>query len=169
VADGPYKLQIKIGTAEFSAEGPENTVKEAYEQFLKALAGPALDTRSDNRRTPAQNMVNGGPADITVLDQVFAKEGDIVSLRHLPKGATPAADAAILLLYGYKRLSGIADVPVMRLNEGLRKSGLNFERVDRFLAIHQALYRKGGQKSGSRYSLNNQGVQQAEQWLREWN
>jgi len=169
MADIPYKLQIKIGTSEFSAEGPENSVKEAYEQFLKALASPATPAVTGDGRTPMREPLSGGLADITILDQVFIKDGEIISLRHLPSTATPSADAAILLLYGYRRLCAIDDVPVIRLNEGLRKSGLNFDRVDRFLGIHSSLYRKGGQKSGSRYSLNNQGVAQAERWLHEWN
>ena len=169
MADVPYKLQIKIGNAEFLAEGPEATVKDAYEQFLKTLAGSPPTVAQASNRQSGRETITGGPIDISVLDQVFVKDGDVVSLRHLPTGATAAADAAILLLYGYRRLAGLEDVPVMRLNEGLRKSGLNFDRVDRFIAIHSTLYRKGGQKSGSRYSLNNQGVAQAERWLNDWN
>src|SRR5438445_9672392 len=95
MTDSPYKLQVKIGPAEFSAEGPENTVKEAYEQFLKAVSGPT-PLVSTISHAPVQNAVTGGPADITALDQEFIKDGDIVSLRHLPSTLTVAADAAIV-------------------------------------------------------------------------
>jgi general stress protein YciG len=65
-------------------------------------------------------------------------------------------------------LKGLHEVPVIKLNESLRRSGLNVTRLDRELGPNQALFRKGGQKSGGRFSLNNQGVQQAEKWIAEW-
>jgi hypothetical protein len=174
VADAPYKLQIKIGQAEFSAEGPEDTVKDAYDRFLKALDTTVAPQRGG--ALPAHLAASSGVVGPVLgwelgqklMDRVFKREGDIVSLRHLPSTANRIADSAILLIYGYMKLSNLDEVPVTKLNEGLRESGLNIERLDRFMGVHSTLYRKGGQKSGGRYTLNNQGVKQAEEWLQLW-
>jgi hypothetical protein len=182
VSDSPYKLQVKIGPAEFSAEGPEATVKEAYQAFLDAiktepnrfvaskaftgiastLAGMAGVSASVTSDTPLPLKMS------YELLGIFKEDGDTLSLRHLPPTPNKIADAAIILLYGYKQMKGLEDVPVMRLNESLRRSGLNLSRLDREIGVNQSLFRKGGQKNGARYSLNNLGVQQAERWLAEW-
>jgi hypothetical protein len=165
--DSDYKLHVKLGSSEFNGEGPESAVKEAYEQFLQALstvhvAPPPPDMHEKTLEKPSG-------VDQRLLDKAFLKEDQFVSLKHLPPdSATRAADAAILIIYGFKKLLGQDDVPVTKLNEGLRKSGLSLDRVDRFLGVHSQFYRKGGQKSGGRYTLNNQGELKAEGWLKDW-
>jgi hypothetical protein len=186
MSDAPYKLQIKIGSAEFTAEGPEETVKEAYDAFMKAIMTPAVGpavgavTGSSNAKgisiAAADLSMTGHPPlvliqgalDATVLERAFKREGEIISLRHLPPTPNKIADAAIVLMYGYMKITGIEDVPVTKLNEGLRRSGLNLSRLDRELGVNHALFRKGGQRSGGRYTLNNQGIKQAEDWLKDW-
>lgn len=167
--DSDYKLHVKLGISEFSGEGPEAAVKEAYEQFLKALSAvPAVPTPIQppmHEKTPEKPS----GVDQRLLDRAFLKEDQFVSLRHLPPdSSTRSADAAILIIYGFKKILGQEDVPVTKLNEGLRKSGLSLDRLDRFLGVHSQYYRKGGQKSGGRYTLNNQGELKAEEWLKEW-
>jgi hypothetical protein len=175
VTDIPYKIQIKLGNAEFTAEGPEDTVKAAFERFMSVAEG-----RASAAGLPAHLAITSGatiplgpmddqPLDQRTMERVFKREGEIVSLRHLPSTANRIADSAILLIYGYMKLSGLDEVPVTKLNEGLRDSGLNITRLDRHMGVHTGLYRKGGQKSGGRYTLNNQGVKQAEEWLQSWN
>ena len=171
MTDTPYKLQVKIGQAEFLGEGPEQKVTDAYDRFLKAL-----DTSQRGQGLPVHLAASSGVTEPVMgweigqklFDRVYKRDGEIVSLRHLPTTANRIADAAILLIYGYMKLSNLDEVPVTKLNEGLRASGLNIERLDRHLGVHQALFRKGGQKSGGRYTLNNQGVKQAEEWLHAW-
>jgi len=164
----PYKLRIKLPDAGFNGEGPEDRVRTDYQAFLDAyklsrgtaaLAGPALTS-------PPHAAV--GVAD-ALLQKAFLVKDDIVSLRHLPPSdsSARAADAAILLLYGFKNLSRLEDVPVTKLNEALRDSGLTLDRIDRYIGIHASLYRKGGQRAEGRYSLTNPGEAQAEKWLKE--
>lgn len=169
--DEPYRLHVKLGPAEFNGEGPEASVKEAYEQFLKAMAAfqPFVPTPAPNTPQKDSAPQELSKADEKLLERAFIREGDRLILRHLPSADRPnrAAETAIMLLYGFKKLLATEDVLVTRLNESLRASGINMERIDRSLAVHSALYRKGGTRSGGRYTLNNQGDLQAEQWLRE--
>jgi hypothetical protein len=165
--ENPYKLHVKLGSSEFNGEGPEVAVKEAYQQFLQAFNAYKGFNEAQADKIPPQKPAGVGD---DLLQRAFLKEGDIVSLRHMPPADRPNrnADAAILILYGYKKLLSQDDVLVTKLNESLRRSGITMERVDRFITVNQSLYRKGGQRSGGRYALNNQGELQAEQWLKEW-
>jgi hypothetical protein len=164
--DIPYKLHVKLGSSEFNGEGPENTVKEAYQQFLAAF-----NAYKGFNETQVENTVEkAAGVDDKVLERAYICDGEKLSLRHLPPADRPnkPADAAILILYGFKKLLHQDDVLVTKLNESLRTSGIGTGRLDRFMGVHNNLYRKGGTRSGGRYSLNNQGDLQAESWLREW-
>jgi hypothetical protein len=164
-----YRLDVKLGSAEFSAEGPEATVKQAYQQFLQAASslGSASAPPSPHGQEGREALAMGGEVSQDLLNRVFSAEGNSVSLRLLPEGANRAADAAILLMYGFRKLLGQQEVPITKLNAALRKSGLQVHRLDRFIGVHSTLFMKGGARSGGRYTLNNQGVRQAQSWLRE--
>ena len=169
--DDRQKLHVKIGDHEFNAEGPESTLKEWYEKFLENIKGqpkPLVSEAASHDDTETPDVPYG--VDGNTLNRVFLPDGEIVSLRLLPSAENPnrTADAAILLLYGFKRLLKVENVLVTRLNEALRRSGLPIDRVDRIISVHGQYYMKGGTRSGGRYSLNNQGEAQAEKWLREW-
>jgi len=178
-----YKLHVKLGVNEFNAEGPEQQVRDDYERFLSALA--TVPTQRSVTATPETGAINlAGSAAVTVraagtldagpiardrIEQVYASDRDrgIVSLRLLPSESTNReADAAILILYGFRVLLGQRDVLMTRLNESLRQSGLTIDRLDRFMGIYNNLVMRGGSRSGGRYTLNNVGVQTAENWLR---
>jgi hypothetical protein len=171
MADSPYKLHVKLGANEFTAEGPEQEVRDAYQAFLDAITAPV--------KAAAAAPVGDGTAAVTppppgtTLDREFLERvyqvdpRGIVSLRVLPPDSTNReADAAILLLYGFRVLQGQREVLVTRLNEGLRQSGINVERLDRFMGVHGSLFMRGGSRSGGRYNLNNVGMTTAENWLR---
>jgi len=167
--DSNYKLNVKIGTSESNGEGQESSVREDYKQFLAALNTTQQPPALTLARMYEKTLEKPSGVDQRLLEKAFLKDDQFVSLRHLPPdSSTRAADAAILIIYGFKKLLTQEDVPVTKLNEGLRKSGLSVDRVDRFIGVHNQLYRKGGQKSGGRYTLNNQGELQAEKWLEEW-
>lgn len=180
--DGNYKIQVKLGNAEFSAEGSEGTVKDAFEKFLAAVPQAQHQPHPASREQVqpgsgggSSEVGNGGVGrnsvvDQTLLESTFEIEKDIVTLRHLPPADNPnrAADAAILLLYGFRNLLNVESVPVTKLNDALRRSGISVTRVDKFIGVHSQLYMKGGQKSGGRYTLNNQGIRSAETWLGQW-
>jgi hypothetical protein len=165
-----YKLQVELGNAKFSGEGDQKFVEDAYKRFLEAIAASAAQPPSLTSEYAKRHEQPPAGLNQSLLQKAFLREDQLVSLRHLPPtdNSTRAADAAILLLYGFKKILGAEDVLVTRLNEGLRKSGLTLTRIDTILGIHSALYRKGGQRSGGRYSLSNPGEAQAEKWLNEW-
>jgi hypothetical protein len=170
------KIQVKLGDSEFNADGPETIVKAAFEQFLLALAkvpaAPAVNLKPpamDSNGVPPKDELPAREPDQELLDRVFQKDDDIVSLRVLPQRSNPnwQADAVILLIYGFHRLANASEVLVTKLNQGLRKSGINLTRVDGIVEVHSSLYMKGGVRSGGRYTLNNQGKATAERWLKE--
>lgn len=164
------KLQVELGNAKFNGEGERDFIEDAYRRFLEAVATTAAQSPAITNQ-PA-NLLRDKPAGISevYLQKAFLAEDQSLALRHLPPtdNSTRAADAAILLLYGFKKILGLEDVPVTKLNEGLRQSGLTITRIDTFISIHSSLYRKGGQRSGGRYSLTTPGEIQAEKWLKEW-
>jgi hypothetical protein len=170
------KIQVKLGDAEFNAEGPEAIVKAAFEEFLRARELAAQAPPSTPSAIPPTPEPNGRresepsiPIDQGLLDRVFQKYDDIVSLRMLPSSINPdwQADSVILLLYGFWRLANVSEVPVTKLNQGLRRSGIGVIRVDGIVDVHKRLYMKGGVRSGGHYTLNTQGKATAERWLKE--
>jgi hypothetical protein len=171
--DAAYKLHVKLGVYEFNAEGPEAEVKDAYQQFLAAVTTLPEKPVAEPRQTPSTPSAAGAStpstADRALLDRVFAVDTQrgIVSLRLLPSESTNReADAAILILYGFRVLLQQREVLVTRLNEGLRQSGITVERLDRFMGVYSNMFMRGGARSGGRYTLNNLGVQTAENWLK---
>ncbi|MGH7556311.1 MAG: hypothetical protein ACREMD_00735 [Gemmatimonadota bacterium] len=162
-----YSLKVKLGEAEFTADGPEETVKEAYQQFLDAIQKsgiPQAPTRSGEEPSDTPKVTR------SLLEKAFRKErDDVVSLRMQPTGEGEQqrnADAAILLIYGFQEYLGMEDAPVTKLNDGLRKSGIMLKRLDRFIGTHDELFLKGGSRSGGRYSLTNPGRDWAEKKLK---
>lgn len=169
----PYKIHARIGEHEFDGEGPVENVKHDYGQFLEIIANRGY---KDAPRTEHMRMGNGPDAkdetevEQEILAQIFKSDDarGIVSLRSQPPGENGhrAADAALLLIFGYNKLQSMIEVPVTKLLEGLRESGLSVERFDRTIGIHSGLYLKGGQKIGARYRLTNPGTLKAAQMVR---
>lgn len=172
-----YSLRIKIGDAEFDAEGPEAIVQVAFEKFLDALEsaptpathGPALTL--EGKGTVGRTQTERPALPQAALDRAFRvdRERGVVSLNFLPKsdGDQQKADAAILLMYGFQKVLGEDHAKITKLNEGLRTSGLTLERLDRVIGVHNGYFMKGGTRSGSRYTLTNAGERWAEDTLRE--
>lgn len=173
--EATYKLQVKIGHSEFNAEGPEDTVKEAYEKFLSLVA--TIPESKPGMSPPAPNSIptavpdTSSPVDPVLLQRIFSgdpKKG-LVSLRLLPpEGPSRAADAAILILYGFLMLQQQREVLVTKLKGSLKQSGIQIERLDHIMGVHSQFVIKGGTRIGGRYTLNNQGVSQAVTWIRQW-
>jgi hypothetical protein len=161
-----YKLHIRIGQSEFNAEGPEALVKDAYEMFLQAAK--ALPAQA---QTTKQSESQSEPTSEGLLQRIYqadSKRG-IVSLIHLPtESANRSSDAAMLILYGYKKLLNIEDVPVTKLMAGLRQSGIHVSRLDGIMSVYSQSVLKGGSRIGGRYRLNNQGLAQAEGLLKQY-
>ncbi len=170
----PHRLRVRLGNAEFDAEGDEATVKEQYKMFLDAVQrAPNIDqpvTRP--QQEPAENF-SEDPAIATTglgqpdLERVFTTTQGVISLRVLPQGKTKDADALLLLLYGIQKLKHEHDALGTQIMKAARQSGLRIDRVDRVISTHRDFYIRGGRRRGARYSLNNQGIAKAEKILEE--
>lgn len=163
----PYKLRVKLGEAEFEAEGEEEVVREQYEMFLEAISG-TQDVVAQPRQS-ATDTQNDAPDDKSdefdsnLLDRLFSVERGVLSLRVLPQTKSRSADALLLLIYGFMKLQGEHDIFGTKLMKSARQSGLSIDRVDRVISAHKGLYMRGGARRGAKYTLNNQGVKKAEE------
>jgi len=165
-----YKLKIKIGSAEFEAEGSEETVRGQFEEFKALLDHPAhtsAGSSPSNGNGGAQAQVAStkqkGP-DVTGLDRLFTvdeKNGKkTVSLRFLPaEGDERDSIAVLLILLAQEKLVGEERVRVTTLKEALERSGLTLARVDRVAdkPRRQGFLMKGGKGKGGNYALTNTG------------
>lgn len=183
---GSQKIKIKIGGAEFEAEGPTGLLKEQFERFMSvvekiggpsvvgqgALVAPAPLVNGTGVVTPAANPANppADPAATPVGDdliaRLFRRDGDGVSLLALPRTDEVAADALVALLYGYQRLANRSAVTGVSLMKAAKQSGVNIPRVDTVIAKRDEYVLAAGTRRGKVYSLNNRGVQYAEGVLR---
>ncbi len=169
-----YKIQTKIGLAEFCAEGTEDSVRADYDRFLKAVASRPVNNGAAAKIDDLGSLAgeNGGEVEPALLQAVFKvdQERGWVSLKMLPpsESANRAADAALLLIYGFHRLLEQSEAPVTKLISGLRESGISVDRFDRTIAPHSGLILKGGQKIGAKFRLNNQGMSQAAAMIRKF-
>jgi hypothetical protein len=167
---GAHRIKIKLGEAEFEAEGSEQSVQAQYELFLAALerksvkepdiSNPKANGADEQERQAMPPRV----FDETLLARIFELRQDgVVTLRVLPKGNGKEADALLLLLLGYRRLKNEEDVLATHLLRAARYSGVSIYRPAHALADHEQFLIRGGQKKGSTYSLNNQGLTKAEE------
>ena len=166
------RLRMKIGAHEFEAEGPRDLVTaqlEAWKQLAGLDRAPQDPTSMSIQGVTiaareARTADGGDPA----LRNLFAVDAEqkLVTLRVRPTGQRRNADAALLILYGYR--SSFAaddgmDVPAARLKAALAASGHRPKRLDRAIAQHLAagLVRKGGHHKHETYALTTPGCQHA--------
>ncbi len=181
-----FKLETTIAGHEFRGEGPQEVVQAQFQAWLdvvKAItaAAPAAVAVAP---TPAVEPSNGNGAgtrapvvagmDDEQLRTAFSEDvrngRKLVTLRFAPQGENRAQTAMILLLFGFKQLAAIDEVPVMMLKDALEQSGFRIDRVDRiaYLPVRQGLVLKGGKKGpGGSYRLTNQGFTRAAADLRQ--
>ena len=156
-----HRIKIKLGDSEFEAEGASETVQAQYEQFLAAL--DRTGTKTPSAKTASQQPQNTGDGD-AIFSRIFEMRPDgVVTLKLLPKGDEKEADAFLLILYGYRRLKQEETVLGTHLLRAAELSGLSSYRPAHALAPHERYVIRGGQKKGSTYALNNQGVSKAEE------
>src|ERR1043166_6447097 len=99
-----------------------------------------------------------------MLARMFELRADgVIALRVLPKGDEREADAFLLILYGYRRLKGDEDILGTQLLRSAQHSGIDTYRPAHALASYDRYVIRGGQRKGSTYSLNNQGIIKAEE------
>jgi hypothetical protein len=189
-----YKVQVKLGQAEFSAEGPEDTVKEQFASFLQAASAHAIS--QPHVLPPSSNGTNGhsngnghanGHAEQVVqpassllpgtwmqwaeanrANMLFDDRQGVISVRPLLKGETREADTLLLILFGFLALKEQYDVKASVLLVAARQSGLtSVKRIDSILDKYPEMVKRGGIKRGSWYRLTNPGVAHAERLARD--
>lgn len=162
-----YKLHIKIGPHEFNGEGPEESVKNAFEDW-KSLIGDLPRGNLTLPSTTASSPMGATTPLVLESEQLVRlfvtddKRG-LVSLRILPRGENREQDAVLLILLGFKRVKDQDEVLVTQLKPALKQSGCNVARVDSVVAkyLRDGLINKGGMGKGGRYSLTNSGAEKA--------
>lgn len=180
------KLSVKLGNAEFTAEGGADLIRDQFALFLEALktqpAAPApagSDAAQDEAATVEERVESTAPQNgaqlftpapngTVPLDRVFKFDhrGGVVSLIHLPTTTNANADAIVMLLYGFAQLAHATSVGTIPLMKGAKQSGLNLERIDRVLGPNAQYVTRGGTRRGTRYGLNNRGEQYAQELIR---
>jgi hypothetical protein len=162
-----YRLKVRVGQAEFEAEGPEETVKDQFDLFLRAIEGTH---RSNGEKKNAFLPEKNGHSDDVLREmweQFYIMEGDEdVSLKVLPRTENASADAILLLMYGYLVLRNKDVIGAANLLAMGKKSGLRIDRIDRSMPDeYSRYYGKRGNRRGCCYSLNNQGKAFAQELL----
>lgn len=164
-----YKLQLRIGPHEFSAEGPVDDVRQDFDMWKRMIqefpSQPAPSTvdmpQSQNTPVLAQD---GLPArsEVERLYLVDEKRGT-VSLRILPRSEERNADALLLVLLGYRVMLGVEEIAVTALRPALKQSGCSVNRVDSIAEknVRRGILNKGGRGKGGKYSLTNAGIEKA--------
>ncbi len=153
------RLKMKFGNAEFEAEVAEDKVQPMYDQFLSILGHAG--------RTPkhAGSIEHPGKTfDQGVLTRIFdLHEDGAVVLKLLPEGHDKEADALLLLLYGYHALKSEECVMATHLFRAAEKSGISLRRPINLCARNSRFVIRNGQRKGSNYALNSQGLAMAKE------
>jgi hypothetical protein len=185
--DRPYRLTVELpGSGTFDAEGPEAAVRTDYGRFIDALialngskAGAHTTAGANGHReepasretkedaAPEQTAIpaTGGsppwqsPVDEELLRRVYAVNNGSVSLLVLPRTSQAAADAVMLVIYGFRARVAQPTVGADDLIAAVRQSGVPLPRLDKVLMpLLGEFVTKAGFKRGSRYGLTNKGL-----------
>lgn len=170
-----HRIKVKLGDAEFDAEGKPEAVQAQYEAFLAAIAAIPKKTPE----TPPTPIINGtgalaaaaatvngvGAVTGVTMDRVF-RQGDRLSLAALPKGDNATADAMLALLYGYLKMQGEPTVTGTALMKSARISGISVDRIDRTMDSLSDFVLSAGVRKARRYQLNNRGLTRAEEVIK---
>ena len=175
------RLKMKIGEAEFEADVPENKVQPMYAQFLfllerrgQSVAQPIAagaeahklepDIETTFRFGSSTEPLRSETFDQALLTRVFdLREDGAVTLKMLPNGPDKNADAMLLLLYGYRRLKNEECVLATELFRAAEWSGVALRRPAKEFVRNGRFLIRGGQRKGSHYSLNSQGLAMAKE------
>ena len=166
------RIKMKIGDAEFEAEGPSEIINAQFEAFLQAVSSLPKATAAvavvpspsvTAAIIPPLPMAPSAGISPEILSRVFRDNGNL-SLAALPHGENKEAAAMLALLYGFLKLKNENAVTGTALMKSAKISGVNFDRVDRVMSSHQPDYvLAAGVKKARRYQLNNRGIAKAEE------
>ena len=167
------KLHVKIGEAEFVAEGPEGVVQLQYDAWIRlvemmgaAASAPAPLTKGvEDKANEVGNDLEDD--DAALRRRVFDERDGVVSLLALPSGDQRTADTILLCLYGFSAVAGQETVTTVTLAKGIKKSGINVPRLDRVLGPYADGYiTKSGTRRGTKYGLTNRGITKARELMK---
>ncbi len=160
-----YRLRIKLGSAEFEAEGREELVLRQFEEFKSLLEksgrGPLLGADDTPQAPPNLGAKAASLGKLQLLYNLEDRNGG--PLLTLRSPAEQVQSSLLLLLLGYRRL-GMNEVPGTLLKKALERSGVSLARLDRAAAPleKENVVRRTGTKKASRYWLTNVGITRAE-------
>jgi hypothetical protein len=168
-----HRIKIKLGNAEFEAEGEPDIVNKQYDDFMAALAAlpkaPTASTPDDPKADPEEKRsgaaTNHSKPSKEVLSRVF-RQDEPLSLMDRPNTDNADADALLVLIYGHTELGNKQDVTGTALVKSASKTGLNVDRISRTIRARREFIRSSGVKKGTRYSLNNRGIAEAERLIK---
>jgi hypothetical protein len=173
----PVKLRVKVGPHEFEAEGPSESVTAQFEAWKTLVAAAPPDARERQAPAPLASRIVAAATEVKTREgyaapwDIFSVDDKkkLVTLRVQPTGDDRDANAVLLILYGYRQAFQQDDVPVTRIMESVKVSGLTAERIDRSAGPHlRAGYiLKAGRGKGNRYRLTNTGFARADELARE--
>ena len=163
-----YKLYVKNGDFEFSAEGPEAMVLRDLEMW-KALAFDPQNKPTERSEGAYQGRTMENETDPSDLSRIFVsdeKKGT-VSLKLFPRSEDKNPASLLLLLLGFRQLLQKDEVMVTELKAALKQSGCVIDRIDDIAgkSLSSGLINKGGRGKGGRYSLTNAGVRAAQELI----
>jgi hypothetical protein len=163
-----HRIKVKIGDAEFEAEGKPDLVTKQYDEFRAMLAQvpKASSSVSDSSQSIKKSGGGQGRSKLptAILDAVFRKS-DPLSLTDRPKTDNADADALLMLVYGHTEMLGQPDVTAATLAKSARQTGVKSDRIGRSIAAHGDFIKVTGAKKGTRYALNNLGISEAEKLI----
>lgn len=184
----PYKVQVRLGQAEFSAEGPEATVREQLASFLQIASIHPASSQDQVGQANGNGHTNGNgkhveapmiPApssgqekwvDTRNNGRLFSEDqrNGLISVRVLPKTEEREADTLLLILFGFLTIKNQIEVKASVLLKSAQQSGVNsVSRIDTILDKYASLVRRGGIKRGSWYALTNPGIAHGEKLAKE--
>ncbi|MFA6003376.1 MAG: hypothetical protein WC881_04845 [Elusimicrobiota bacterium] len=161
-----------MGEHEFEAAGPETTVRAQFSEFKDLVR--LVESRKPSK-TQAKPRAFSEAEPFNMPDPALAEAFSVdtqsrrLSLR-IPQEAKDAGTALLALMYGYRRILNMADIPVTHLSDDMKESGLTrFSRLDR---VYNPLQREGlatsiGRGKGTKYRITNKGAQQAQDWIQK--
>lgn len=168
MADGAYKLKIKIGDHEFEAEGTPEDVREQFAMFKEMVSDSSKSAPAPSEAPPAADPITfkpiippaGAAAVDAGLAQIMNVEGRIVSLTAAPDTHD---DSVLLIIYGQKVLRANDAATGSEILDGLEASGPAPNRIDRIIekAIDAGDVMAHGSGRAKRYRLTNAGVAKA--------
>ena len=176
------RLKIKIGRSEFEAEVPENQIEAMYVRFLGILdrrsqsAGQPISQQPNqdsaieatDRARPTTPQSRNETSDPVLASRIFDLNQDgAVTLKMLPRGRDTISEAMLLLLYGYRLLRNEEYVLATQLFRATERSGIPLRRPVKGAVRNGPFVNRGGQKKGSHYSLNTQGLEMAKEIAKE--